>query len=61
MTLKTKPRNSYTPFILDVYDADLPEGSPRVVARVDTRDGQITRTKATGVPMSLIRQAVAQA
>jgi len=61
MTLRTKPRNKYTPFILDVYDADLPQGSACVVARCDTRTGQVWRTKgaAVRVSMSEIRKALA--
>ena len=59
--LKTKPRNSYVQFILDVYDADMPVGSPRVVARCDTRTGEIWRTDGAAVrpSMSAIRDAVA--
>lgn len=58
MTLKTKPRNTAVPFILDIYDADQPEGSPRVVARTDTRTGQVWKTKGSTAPMSAIRAAI---
>ncbi len=59
MTLKAKPRNTAVPFILDIYDADQPEGSPRVVARYDTRNGQLWRTSpTTKPPLALIREAV---
>ncbi len=47
MNVKTKSRNSFVPFLLDEYDADQPEGSPRVVARCDTRTGQIWWTKGS--------------
>jgi hypothetical protein len=53
VNLKTKPRNSFVPFIVDVYDADQPDGSPRVVARCDTRSGQIWRTKGSNSKASM--------
>ena len=58
MTLKTKPRNSHTPYIVDVYDAEQEDGS-RVVARCDTRTGQIWKTKGSTVSLSTIREALA--
>jgi hypothetical protein len=59
MALKTKPRNTAVPFILDVYEADMPMGSARVVARCDTRNGQVWRCGKDGYPMSAIREALA--
>jgi hypothetical protein len=61
MTLKTKPRNTATPYVLDIYDADKPEGTDRVVARYDTRSGKIWRTHgvaARHASMGAIKAAV---
>lgn len=51
--IRTKPRNSLTPYVLDVYDADKPVGSERVVARCDTRDGKVWRTNGATTKVSL--------
>lgn len=60
MTLKTKPRNSYTPWLVDVYDADMPEGTARIVARCNTKTGDIFRTKGAAAKASMpeIREAL---
>lgn len=61
MNLQTKSRNWATPYVLDVYDAEKPEGSARVVARCDTRSGDVWRTNPraeTKAPMSAIRAAI---
>lgn len=62
VSLEVKPRNSITPYILDVYDASAPEGTARVVARQDTRDGYIWRCEGLEVrkpSMREIREALA--
>jgi hypothetical protein len=59
--LATRPRNSLVPFIVDVYDRTQPGDAPRVVARCDSRDGTVWRTKGATVrpPMREIRAALA--
>ena len=61
--LATRPRNSFVPFILDVYDRTQAADAPRVVARCDTRDGKVWRTKGATVRPSMpeIRAALAEA
>jgi hypothetical protein len=58
--LLTRPRSSAVPFILDVYDPSIPVGGARVVARCDTRSGQVWRTTgpAASASMREIRDAI---
>ena len=51
--LATKPRRTVAPYIHDVYVADMPVGTARVVARVDTRDGTVWRTSGAAVNVSM--------
>ena len=59
--LETKPRNRFVPFVVDVYDASMPVGSARVVARCDTRTGEVWRTSGSTATASMreIRDAIA--
>lgn len=51
--LKVRSRSSVIPYIVEVYDAELPESAPRVVARCDTRTGQVWRCPGTAVKTTM--------
>lgn len=53
MKLAVKQDSSITPHVLVVYDADMPEGSKRVVARHNTRLNKTWRAQGSAVKATM--------